>query len=182
MTNNGVFRIAAERKRQFSKHDYTLDHDTKWILGELESVASLYADLAGLQAWRESLSMEPMTPEEMANLANDQRWPHSWDKKFWKPSLDPTRNLEKAGALIAAAIDRRLEAKRRLVIKNRALGYHQEAILRRVCKEGSWFKGSWIVQDLRTTRKSLGSLVRRGLLMRGENGTYTPTAAGYAAV
>lgn len=34
-------------------------------------------------------------------------WP--WDEEWWKPSLDPIRNLEKAGALIAAEIDR-LEA------------------------------------------------------------------------
>ncbi len=33
-------------------------------------------------------------------------WP--WGKSWWKPSDDPIRDLEKAGALIAAEIDRRL--------------------------------------------------------------------------
>ena len=31
-------------------------------------------------------------------------WP--WDWKWWKPNPDPVRNLVKAGALIAAEIDR----------------------------------------------------------------------------
>jgi hypothetical protein len=31
-------------------------------------------------------------------------WP--WDNKYWKPSEDKVRNLVKAGALIAAEIDR----------------------------------------------------------------------------
>jgi hypothetical protein len=31
-------------------------------------------------------------------------WP--WDWRFWKPSVDPIRDLVKAGALIAAEIDR----------------------------------------------------------------------------
>jgi hypothetical protein len=31
-------------------------------------------------------------------------WP--WDQDWWKPSPDPIRNLVKAGALIAAEIDR----------------------------------------------------------------------------
>lgn len=29
-----------------------------------------------------------------------------WDAEWWKPSADPIRNLEKAGALLAAGIDR----------------------------------------------------------------------------
>ena len=31
-------------------------------------------------------------------------WP--WSDKWWKPSDDPVRNLVKAGALLAAEIDR----------------------------------------------------------------------------
>jgi hypothetical protein len=34
-------------------------------------------------------------------------WP--WDKERWKPSMDPKRNLVKAGALIAAELDRLYE-------------------------------------------------------------------------
>ena len=33
-------------------------------------------------------------------------WDWPWAKKWWKPSDDPVRNLVKAGALIAAEIDR----------------------------------------------------------------------------
>lgn len=36
--------------------------------------------------------------------ADTAAWP--WDENWWKPSLDPIRNLVKAGALLAAEIDR----------------------------------------------------------------------------
>lgn len=41
-------------------------------------------------------------------------WDWPWSKKWWKPSEDPVRNLVKAGALIAAEIDRlqRLQKRR----------------------------------------------------------------------
>ena len=41
-------------------------------------------------------------PGERINSRSD--WP--WPPEFWKPSDDPVRNLVKAGALIAAEIDR----------------------------------------------------------------------------
>ena len=37
-------------------------------------------------------------------LDTPECWP--WDHEWWKPSDDPVRNLVKAGALIAAEIDR----------------------------------------------------------------------------
>lgn len=50
-------------------------------------------------------------------VGNDSRlptwWP--WDESWWRPSDDPIRNLEKAGALIAAEIDRLQRAARRKV-------------------------------------------------------------------
>lgn len=41
----------------------------------------------------------------------DGLWPGAWNKKWWKPATDSSfdlriRELEKAGALIAAEIDR----------------------------------------------------------------------------
>jgi hypothetical protein len=48
-------------------------------------------------------------------------WP--WDKEWWKPSDDPTRNLVKAGALIAAEIDRLQRAKEK---ENRARQVHDK--------------------------------------------------------
>jgi hypothetical protein len=38
-------------------------------------------------------------------------WP--WDADWWRPAEDPIRNLEKAGALIAAEIDRLTRKKHR---------------------------------------------------------------------
>lgn len=35
----------------------------------------------------------------------------AYDQVWWKPSRDPIRDLEKAGALIAAEIDRHLRAR-----------------------------------------------------------------------
>jgi hypothetical protein len=32
-------------------------------------------------------------------------WPWPWASRYWKPDADRVRELEKAGALIAAAID-----------------------------------------------------------------------------
>lgn len=57
--------------------------------------AITYAE-AGLRRWHNW----PM--EEL--VARRYSWP--WDEEWWKPSEDPVRNLVKAGALIAAEIDR----------------------------------------------------------------------------
>jgi len=53
--------------------------------------ASSYAWAAAKQVLREAFA-QPFT------------WP--WEASWWKPSDDPIRNLAKAGALIAAEIDR----------------------------------------------------------------------------
>jgi hypothetical protein len=54
------------------------------------------------------------SPDEEGDEAGKVRpcfdWP--WSKKWWKPSSDPIRNLVKAGALIAAEIDRLQRAKK----------------------------------------------------------------------
>lgn len=78
----GASMIAAERQRQIEVEGWTHEHDDEHRHGELVSAAVCYAKPA---------------------LA-DTYWP--WDPFWWKPSDDPIRNLVKAGALIAAEIDR----------------------------------------------------------------------------
>lgn len=50
------------------------------------------------------IMQEGWTPEHVACELAPAAWP--WDKEWWKPSKDQVRNLVKAGALIAAEIDR----------------------------------------------------------------------------
>lgn len=87
----GAERIAAERQRQIEVEGWTADHDAEHTDGELRYAAAWYAR-------RAMKGSHPMT-----NPVPDG-WP--WDPSWWKPSADPIRNLEKAGALIAAEIDR----------------------------------------------------------------------------
>jgi len=92
----GVERIAAERQRQIEKEGWTPEHDDEHEDEELAIVAALYA----------------LPREERGRRTGDlfgKLWPESWDEEWWKPSPeDRIRELEKAGALIAAEIDRLL--------------------------------------------------------------------------
>jgi hypothetical protein len=93
---SGVELIAAERQRQISVEGWTPDHDDEHSRGELATAASVYLLLAEHQ----SVNPNPNQP-----LAKEPAcWP--WSFRWWKPSADPIRNLVKAGALIAAEIDR----------------------------------------------------------------------------
>lgn len=83
----GIERIAAERKRQIEVEGYTPEHDAEHDPLELMMAAWVYLQAAA-------------HPSQQANAA---LWP--WEPESFKPSPDPARNLEKAGALIAAALD-----------------------------------------------------------------------------
>ena len=83
--------IAAERERQVTEEGYTAGHDKDHAL-ELTQAAQCYVG-AGIRA--QHYAAHPLTVPFM--------WP--WADRFWKPTGDPVRDLVKAGALIAAAID-----------------------------------------------------------------------------
>lgn len=89
---NGVGLIAAERTRQIAEEGWTPAHDAEHGYGVLADAARAYA-LAAVAP-----GFDHDNPP--------QAWP--WDEGWWKPSDDPVRNLVKAGALIAAEIDRLL--------------------------------------------------------------------------
>ncbi len=91
---NGAQLIATERRRQIKVEGWTARHDDGHAYGELALAAQCYAE------------------SELRKGGDPERaWP--WNLEWWKPSNDPIRNLVKAGALIAAEIDRLQRMKRR---------------------------------------------------------------------
>jgi hypothetical protein len=99
---NGIELIAAERQRQIDVEGWTREHDDELFKGELAAAAVCYADEAFVQSY------EPWSRRD------DAIAPYGWpfdSLAFWKPSDDTIRNLVKAGALIAAEIDRLQRAK-----------------------------------------------------------------------
>lgn len=96
-TRTGVDRIAAERERQISEKGWSLEHDDDHYNGEIAGAAASYAEFAHRQI---ASAPSPYVGGPF------QTW--RWAGSDWKPSGDPVRNLEKAGALIAAEIDRLL--------------------------------------------------------------------------
>lgn len=97
----GVAKIAAERQRQVLKEGWTPEHDDKHVDDEMALAAACYASPPG----------HPDGQRGYANLAVcPKSWP--WRPKWWKPSPHRrTTELVKAGALIAAEIDRRERAR-----------------------------------------------------------------------
>ena len=96
--NTGSELIAAERKRQIDVEGWTPEHDAEHTNGALADAAACYVSVARQQVRGVGYggNGEPTYPRAV--------WP--WDAEWWKPSDDPVRNLVKAGALIAAEIDR----------------------------------------------------------------------------
>jgi hypothetical protein len=95
----GTQLIEVERTRQITREGFTHAHDDDHDGGELIHAAIAYAEHAHAQDG-EYLN------DFIENTYCDgpAKWP--WDASWWKPSDDPIRNLVKAGALIAAEIDR----------------------------------------------------------------------------
>ena len=101
---NGIELIAQERQRQIEAEGWTPEHDDEHDAGQLAAAARCYTKTAQLQVCR-LVSRQPGRPEFT--------WP--WDDEAWKPSPDAIRNLVKAGALIAAEIDRLQRTKHKRV-------------------------------------------------------------------
>ncbi len=91
----GVSLIAEERERQIANEGWTFDHDDEHDLGELIGASVSHAGAA----------LHKVSDGEIDAMESlKEFWP--FDEACWKPSDDPIRNLVKAGALIAAEIDR----------------------------------------------------------------------------
>lgn len=91
---DGVLLIKRERDRQWFQEGWDPAHDAVHTNGELVAAAICYAE-AGRGF-------------DLEISARDGKWPMlwPWEPSWWKPSDDLVRNLVKAGALIAAEIDR----------------------------------------------------------------------------
>lgn len=86
---NGVQRIARERERQIVEEKMSLETDSYLDKEELALLACHYA--------------LPLSYESPALNLWPEKFDKSWDKKS---TVNRIRDLEKAGALIAAEIDR----------------------------------------------------------------------------
>lgn len=93
----GTELIAEERARQINSENWTASHDDGHKRMEMSQAAVAYASAAVLLVLDASSVADISTSRPMD-------WP--WARKWWKPSNEPIRNLVKAGALIAAEIDR----------------------------------------------------------------------------
>lgn len=103
---NGVERIAAERRRQIEQEGWTAEHDAQHIHGELVEAAVAYAF--------HGASRSAVFAQDIPHCG-DGMFPRTWDISWWKKAKknpcdmtkeDRIRHLEKAGALLAAEIDR----------------------------------------------------------------------------
>lgn len=99
---SGITLIKEERERQQLDEGWGPYHDDLHRSGELNDAAIGYAYAAAKQARGESGQAYLRSLEGAGRLPVP--WP--WESEWWKPSDDPIRNLVKAGALIAAEIDR----------------------------------------------------------------------------
>lgn len=92
--STGAELIAAERRRQIEVEGYTPEHDFNHFAGTpLLAAARGYLAVPGTTERPSDPNVSPLY------------WP--WAGRFWKPTPDDrVRELVKAGALIAAEIDR----------------------------------------------------------------------------
>ena len=88
--------MAEERKRQSESQGYTAEHDDRYTGAELSECAICYVSAA-----RKQIKYDP------DYTGTGHIWPLDGD--WWKPGT-PIQNLVKAGALVAAEIDRQLRA------------------------------------------------------------------------
>lgn len=89
----GITLIKEERQRQIKQEGWSAEHDDCHIYSELAEAAVCYAAPSGKIFYRPISRGAP------------QSWP--WSKCYWRPTpQDRIRELVKAGALLAAEIDR----------------------------------------------------------------------------
>lgn len=95
-TKTGIELIAQERERQVKQEGWTAGHDDAHRNKQLAKAANSY------------LITHCAPDEDACGDLSESRpaWDWPWAMKWWKPSKDPVHNLVKAGALIAAEIDR----------------------------------------------------------------------------
>lgn len=100
----GVIAILKERERQETEEGWTPDHDDLHPNGEMAGAAACYA----MQATLDGIGQRQLA--ESVKRAIRELWP--WAADWWKPKTT-RQDLVRAGALIAAEIDRLDRASKR---------------------------------------------------------------------
>jgi hypothetical protein len=100
----GVQLIADERKRQIENEGYDATHDSQYKNSVLGNAGICYAVMAG-----GSPEIRNAVREQASAGHAPKGWP--WGLEFWRPSAGDSdaeriKELVKAGALLAAEIDR----------------------------------------------------------------------------
>ena len=113
MTGIGV--ISAERKRQIDDKGYTPEHDDEHEFGELGLAAALYALPYDVRQGEEPLI-------DQADFINLHITLETGCNFYLHPEPDKFRRLAKAGALIAAEIDRLLRTDEYAHLRSNANG------------------------------------------------------------
>ena len=118
----GIELITEERKRQVESEGWTAQHDSHHIQDEMAIVAALYATPLSFSKMMTRIDVGdvsggrgdcPVWGELRYTVPT--MYPLSWHPCWWSPgdhdgNPDRVRDLVKAGALIAAEIDRLLAA------------------------------------------------------------------------
>jgi hypothetical protein len=104
---NGIELIAEERQRQIEKEGWSFEHDAMHDSDELAFAAVAYAlPYETVDLGDDDTLVNPV----IVKIRRIKFWPWEWN--FWRPSpKNRVRELVKAGALIAAEIDR-IQAKK----------------------------------------------------------------------
>ena len=103
----GIELIAQERARQVEKEGWTPEHDDEYYKGSLAAAGACYALVAHLDApdkRRIAKALRDGTQSGFRAVINEI-WPDDWDETWFKPKA-ALRDLARAGALIAAEIDK----------------------------------------------------------------------------
>ena len=98
----GTKLIEQYREEQISKHNWSVQHDID-VNNDGQLVLGAVAYLLG------SNPITVLTPSGPAVIVAEQLWPNNWSKRWLKLSDNRVKDLSKAGALIAAEIDRLLQ-------------------------------------------------------------------------
>lgn len=93
-----ILAIAAERQRQISVEGWTPEHDDDHAPGEMARAGACYALV-------DQIALQPDPRKTGAVIEVGSRWFWPWANEWWKPQ-DNRRNLIRAGALIAAELDK----------------------------------------------------------------------------
>lgn len=96
----GTELITEERQRQIEVEGWDSEHDDEQDAGSLAVAGACYALDVVAKNKKADISWQARYAQ-----AAGEFWPYDREE-WWKPTIDPVRQLVKAGALIAAEIDR----------------------------------------------------------------------------